>query len=96
MVFWTDRAPIRLEGERMSSGLPARVRITKPLLPLSPALAKSVETLCPTKGTLTEAAVAVAGGSVIGAYVRWDGGEAINLMPAWRGKGIEEALQKAL
>ena len=77
--------------------LPARVRVSRPPLPLAPALAQAASRLCPqAPADLTAAALAIAGGSVIGAHLRWEGGEAQNTEPAWRGRGIEEALAELL
>ncbi|GAA0520178.1 hypothetical protein [Deinococcus depolymerans] len=78
--------------------LPARVRVTRPLLPLAPALRAAAERLCPDAphGALSGAALAIAGGSVIGAHLRWDGGEVANVETGWRGRGIEEALAQAV
>ncbi len=45
---------------------------------------------------LTSGAVAVAGGKIIGAALRWPGGEALKLESGWRGRGIEPALQDLL
>lgn len=74
--------------------LPARVRVTLPPLPLAPALARAAARLCPDAPAQVErAALAIAGGAVIGVYLRWDGGEALNVETGWRGKGIEEALR---
>lgn len=77
--------------------LPARVRITRPPLPLAPALRPAAARLCPAAPleALTAAALAVAGGSVIGAALAWPGGEAVAVESAWRGRGIEEALREA-
>ncbi|WP_189071834.1 hypothetical protein [Deinococcus sedimenti] len=78
--------------------LPARVRVTRPPLPLAPALKAAAARLCPDApvNTLTAAALAIAGGSVIGAHLRWDGGEHASVETGWRGRGIEEALAAAL
>lgn len=77
--------------------LPARVRVTRPPLPLAPALARAAAKLCPeAPPVLGAAALAIAGGSVIGAHLRWPGGEAQVVETGWRGKGIEEALRAAL
>lgn len=78
--------------------LPARVRVTRPPLPLAPALRGAAGRLCPgaPQDALTAAALAVAGGSVIGAALTWAGGEALDVESAWRGRGIEEALAQAL
>ena len=78
--------------------LPARVRVTRPLLPLAPALRTAAARLCPDApvDALTGAALAIAGGAVIGAALRWDGGDAQTVETGWRGRGIEEALRDAL
>ena len=79
------------------SGLPARVRVTRPPLPLAPALRAAVARLCPqAPATLTGAALAIAGGAVIGAALRWEDGEALDVETGWRGRGIEQALAQAL
>lgn len=88
--------------------LPARVRITRPPLPLAPALAKAAAQLLP--GTdlrqVQSAALAIAGGSVIGAALKGAApavgaesavsGSHVGVAPGWRGKGIEMALAAAL
>lgn len=77
--------------------LPARVRVTRPPLPLAPALKAAASRLCPdAPEALTGAALAIAGGGVIGAHLRWEGGEAANVETGWRGRGIEEALAQAV
>lgn len=78
--------------------LPARVRVTRPPLPLAPALRASAARLCPEAPleVLMGAALAIAGGAVIGAALRWEGGEALGVDTGWRGRGIEEALSAAL
>ncbi|BDP41461.1 hypothetical protein DAETH_14300 [Deinococcus aetherius] len=78
--------------------LPARVRVTRPPLPLAPHLKAAAARLCPgaPPGTLTGAALAIAGGAVIGAALKWEDGEALGVDPGWRGRGIEEALTGAL
>lgn len=77
--------------------LPARVRVTRPPLPLAPALRTATARLCPDAplDRLTTAALAIAGGAVIGAHLVWHGGEVQFLETGWRGQGIEEALAKA-
>ncbi|PTA69699.1 hypothetical protein [Deinococcus arcticus] len=78
--------------------LPARVRVTCPPLPLAPALRAAAARLCPQVGAeaLSAAALAIAGGTVIGAHLRWPGGEAAQVETGWRGRGIEEALREAV
>ncbi len=78
--------------------LPARVRVTRPPLPLAPALRTAAARLCPDAplDALSGAALAIAGGAVIGAHLRWQGGEAATVETGWRGRGIEEALAAAL
>ncbi|WP_418514403.1 hypothetical protein [Deinococcus sp. RM] len=78
--------------------LPARVRVTRPPLPLAPALRTAAARLCPDAplDALSGAALAIAGGAVIGAHLRWSGGEAATVETGWRGRGIEEALAAAL
>ena len=91
----------------MTSGLPlpARVRVTRPPLPLSPALSQAAQRLLPG-GAVTRAqavALAVAGGQVIGVGVSLEpqaAGEAVSpnvaVAAGWRGKGIEAALVREL
>ncbi len=78
--------------------LPARVRVTRPPLPLAPALRTAAARLCPDAplDALSGAALAIAGGAVIGAHLRWQGSEAATVETGWRGRGIEEALAAAL
>lgn len=78
--------------------LPARVRVTRPPLPLAPSLQASVARLCPQapQDALTAAALAIAGGATIGAALKWEGGEALGVETGWRGRGIEEALEGAV
>lgn len=78
--------------------LPARVRVTRPPLPLAPALARAAARLCPDapQAELKVAVLAIAGGAVIGAALRWDGGEALGVDTGWRGRGIEEALREVV
>lgn len=78
--------------------LPARVRVTRPPLPLAPALRQAAARLCPDAPleSLSAAALAIAGGAVIGAQLRWNGGEVQVVETGWRGRGIEEALRGAL
>lgn len=82
----------------MPPALPARVRVTRPPLPLAPALKAAAARLCPQapQDTLTAAALAIAGGAVIGAALSWEGGEALGVETGWRGRGIEEALTASL
>ncbi len=77
--------------------LPARVRVTRPPLPLAPALRAAAARLCPGAPLerLHSAALAIAGGAVIGAHLVWTGGEVQALETGWRGRGIEEALTRA-
>ena len=76
--------------------LPARVRVTRPPLPLAPALRTATARLCPGAPLpdLAAAALAIAGGAVIGAHLRWEGGEAVFVESGWRGRGIEDALAR--
>jgi hypothetical protein len=78
--------------------LPARVRVTRPPLPLAPALRTAAARLCPDAplDALSGAALAIAGGAVIGAHLRWQGGEAATVETGWRGRGIEEAMAAEL
>ncbi len=78
--------------------LPARVRVTRPPLPLAPALRTAAARLCPDAplDALSGAALAIAGGAVIGAHLRWQGGEAATVATGWRGRGIEEAMAAEL
>ena len=74
--------------------MPARVRVTRPPLPLAPALRGAAERLCPQAPLerLEAVALAIAGGNVIGAHLKWPGGEQQGVETGWRGRGIEEAL----
>ena len=67
-------------------------------LPLAPALSRAAAKLCPQAPLeqLQAAALAIAGGAVIGAHLRWDGGEEQAIETSWRGRGIEEALAEAV
>ncbi|CAM3983936.1 hypothetical protein [Deinococcus frigens] len=78
--------------------LPARVRVTRPPLPLASSLRAAAARLCPEVplARLNTAALAVAGGAVIGAHLVWDGGEVQVLETGWRGRGIEQALAGAV
>lgn len=78
--------------------LPARVRVTCPPLPLSHTLRNAVVRMFPAAPVkeLTAAALVIAGGAVIGASLRWDGGEAEFIESGWRGRGIEEELARVL
>nr|WP_189642201.1 hypothetical protein [Deinococcus piscis] len=78
--------------------LPARVRVTRPPLPLAPALARAAAHLLPDTdpAQVQAAALAIAGGSVIGAALDCGSGPQVAVAPGWRGKGIEEALAHAL
>jgi hypothetical protein len=78
--------------------LPARVRVTRPPLPLAPALRTAAARLCPDAplDALSGAALAIAGGAVIGAHLRWQGGEAATVETGWRGRGIEDAMAAEL
>ncbi|WP_034358132.1 hypothetical protein [Deinococcus phoenicis] len=79
-------------------GLPARVRVTRPPLPLAPPLKAAAARLCPQapQDALTAAALAIAGGAVIGAALRWAEGGSLAVETGWRGRGIEEALEEAV
>lgn len=78
--------------------LPARVRLSHPPLPLSPALIPRLAPLLPgaPHEQATAAVLAVAGSRVVGAGLRWPGGALVGVDPAWRGRGIEAALQAAI
>ncbi|MFC4425399.1 hypothetical protein [Deinococcus navajonensis] len=78
--------------------LPARVRVTRPPLPLAPALRQAAARLCPDApvAELSSAVLAIAGGAVIGAHLQWNGGEVQSIETGWRGRGIEEALRDML
>lgn len=78
--------------------LPARVRVTRPPLPLAHQLRQMAARLCPEAplDALTGATFAIAGGSVIGVHLRWPDGEAHNIETSWRGRGIEQELEKML
>lgn len=87
-----------VNGGGSGATLPARVRVTRPPLPLAPALAKAAGQLLPdTDLAQVEAAtLAIAGGSVIGAALQTGDGTATSVVPGWRGKGIEAALTAEL
>lgn len=76
--------------------LPARVRITHPPLPLAAGLITQIQKKCPEAplSKLEFAAVAIAGGALIGVYLCWNDGEIKYLEASWHGRGIEEALFK--
>lgn len=78
--------------------LPARVRVSRPPLPLAPALRTAVQKLCPGAplDRLTAVALAIAGGSVIGAHLSWNGDQMQAVEPGWRGRGIEEELSRLI
>ena len=65
-------------------------------LPLAPALSVAAARLCPAAplAALSGAALAIAGGAVIGAHLRWEGGEAAFVETGWRGRGYEEELAR--
>ena len=66
--------------------MPARVRVTRPPLPLAPALRGAAERLCPQAPLerLEAVALAIAGGNVIGAHLKWPGGEQQGVETGWR------------
>lgn len=90
--------------------LPARVRVSRLPLPPAPAVEARLRTLFAAPLTtrrlinLSAGAVAVAGGKIIGAALRWPAGsatspdvlEAVELESGWRGRGIEAALRARL
>ena len=97
--------------------LPARVRVSRLPLPPAPAVETRLKALFAAQLTahrladLSAGAVAVAGGKIIGAALRWpaesaalperngpqeNGPEAAELESGWRGRGIEEALRALL
>ncbi len=82
----------------MAVTLPARVRTTRPLMPLAPALRSAVIRLCPEApiNQLQVVTLAIAGGSVIGVHARWQGQKLTYLEAGWRGKGIEKSLEQLL
>ena len=92
----TDSVTPKLPNKAPS--LPARVRVTCPPLPLAPALAQAVAKLLPAVkvADAEAAALAIAGGSVIGAALQIQAESPLAVTPTWRGKGIEEALVKVL
>ncbi|ULH14447.1 hypothetical protein MF271_10405 [Deinococcus sp. KNUC1210] len=83
-----------------SSSLPARVRVSR--LPLPPAQNVRVQLnkLFPALdvGQADAAAVALAGGRVVGAALRFaqQPQPRMELDPSWRGKGLEAALSAAV
>ncbi|WP_161882974.1 hypothetical protein [Deinococcus alpinitundrae] len=97
--------------------LPARVRVSRLPLPPAPAVETRLRALFAAQlvnhhlADLSAGAVAVAGGKIIGAALRWPAGslafpqgsgpqeqalEAAELESGWRGRGIEEALRALL
>jgi hypothetical protein len=85
--------------------LPARVRVSRLPLPPAPAvllrLTDWFAAAPPPYQQLQAGAVALAGGTLIGAALSWSGtaGEpvqALHLDSGWRGRGIEAALQELL
>lgn len=72
--------------------------MTRPPLPLSPAVRGAAQRLCPHANldAVTGVALAIAGGAVIGAKLQWAGGEALAVETGWRGRGIEGALDQVL
>ena len=78
--------------------LPARVRVSRLPLPLTQPVRGRLGALLPAAdfSRLTGGAVAIAGGNIIGAALRWPGGEAAYLESGWRNRGIEQTLQDAL
>ena len=93
-------APDQPAPDQAAPGLPARVRVSR--LPLPPAQNVQVQlrTLFPALALsgLSAAAVALAGGRVVGAALRWSGQEEAQLAldSSWRGKGLEAALAATL
>ena len=85
--------------------LPARVRVSKLPLPPAPAVLLRFNdwfaAAPPPYHALRAGAVALAGGTLIGAALNWpdDAGEpvqAFHLDSGWRGRGIEAALLSLL
>ncbi|MFC4456322.1 hypothetical protein [Deinococcus sonorensis] len=78
--------------------LPARVRISRLPLPPAHGVALQLTRLCPEVplADLQAAAVALAGGRVVGALLRHAGQLTLGVDPGWRGKGLEAALQHHL
>jgi len=83
--------------------LPARVRVSRLPLPITPNVAAQLRRLLPglELAHVTLAAAALAGGRVVGAAVWVEGtghpGAAHQGIEAgWRGKGLEGALEQAL
>lgn len=90
--------------------LPARVRVSRLPLPPAPAVEIRLRALFAAQlaahrlADLSAGAVAVAGGKIIGAALRWPDGsadfpevpEVAELESGWRGRGIEEALRALL
>lgn len=90
--------------------LPARVRVSRLPLPPAPAVETRLKSLFAAQLSshpltdLSAGAVAVAGGKIIGAALRWPAGsadfpgglEVAELESGWRGRGIEEALRALL
>ncbi len=78
--------------------LPARVRVSRLPLPLTPNVSAQLHRLLPGVGldTVTQAAAALAGGRVVGAAVLAPDGYQQGIEAGWRGKGLEQALMEAV
>ena len=78
--------------------LPARLRVSRLPLPLTQTVRARLGALLPAAdfSRLSGGAVAIAGGQIVGAALRWPGGEAAHLESGWRNRGIEQALKAAL
>jgi hypothetical protein len=78
--------------------LPARVRVSRLPLPITPNVAAQLRRLLPGVGldTVTQAAAALAGGRVVGVSVLILDGYRQGIEAGWRGKGLEEALLEAV
>ncbi|GAA4008729.1 hypothetical protein GCM10022631_21140 [Deinococcus rubellus] len=87
--------------------LPARVRVSRLPLPPAPSVEARLKSLFAAQlvthhlADLKAGAVAVAGGKIIGAALRWPAGsadcpEVAELESGWRGRGIEAALRALL
>lgn len=82
----------------MKADLPARVRVTRPPLPLAASLQGKAAALLPRLAGETPEALttAIAGGGLIGVAARFENETLTAVTPPWRGKGVEGALEEAL
>ncbi|WP_425146161.1 hypothetical protein [Deinococcus sp.] len=80
------------------SSLPARVRVSRLPLPPAPTVQVQLLRLFPAldAAQMAGAAVALAGGRVVGAALLLGGQTRLEVDAGWRGKGLEAALLEAL